>query len=287
MTVRTKIIIIIFLLLLMLGGLFLVAYPILSEKYYEVHHSEIVVDYEQEMQKKDNAELLAALEAANAYNEALFKGEIQAIEFEQNGYFDLLDLSGNGIMGYVEIPCIAVKLPIYHGVSDSVLQKGAGHLPPTSLPVGGINTHATISAHSGMASQKMFTELELMKIGDIFCVHILGESLYYQVEYINNRVEPNDVTELQIQRGRDLVTLLTCTPVGVNTHRLVVRGERIEKPEEEITATAPITQEPKESVFYTMYMDGLILSLKLAIIPLILTIIAMVVIIRRRKQKTA
>lgn len=281
------IIIIIFLLLMIIGGILMVAYPVLSTMYYEQHHSEVVVEYDREVQAKDKTEINQILDAARKYNAALFRGDILPTEFAENGYFDLLDPSGNGLIGYVEIPCINVKVPFYHGVSEDVLQKGAGHMPPTSLPIGGIDTHATISAHSGMASMPMFTDLELMQISDIFYIHVLGETLCYKVEYINNRVDPDDVSDLQIQRGRDLVTLVTCTPVGVNTHRLIVRGVRTEMVQDyEINETIPNkTQEPQESVFYTMYLDGLILSLKLAIIPLMLTVVA-IIIIRYRRKKT-
>ena len=226
------------------------------------------------------------MQAAREYNDALFRNEIVPTEYEKNGYFNYLNLSDGSPMGYVEIPCINVKVPFYHGVAETTLQKGAGHMPPTSLPVGGENTHATISAHSGMASMPMFTDLELMRIGDIFYVHVLGETLCYKVEYINNRVEPDDISVLQIERGRDLVTLVTCTPVGVNTHRLIVTGERIDmEQEDEIIAAEPQEQEPQGSVFYTMYLDGLILSLKLAVIPLTLTVVAIIIIRCRKNNK--
>lgn len=285
MSKSAKIIIIIFLLLVIIGGILMVVYPLLSTMYYEQHHSEIVVEYDREVQEKDTSEIDKIREAAQSYNAALFRGDILPSEFEANGYFDLLNLSGNGLMGYIEIPRINVKLPVYHGVSEDVLQKGAGHMPPTSLPVGGVNTHATISAHSGLASMPMFTDLELMQIGDLFYIHILGDTLCYQVEFINT-VDPNDVSDLQIQRGRDLVTLVTCTPVGVNTHRLIVRGSRIEMPQEQgAVADVQDAEEPQESVFYTMYWDGLRLSLILSIIPVSLTVAAIVIIRRRKKAK--
>lgn len=282
----TKIIIIIFLLLMIIGGILMVMFPVLSTMYYEQHHSEIVVAYDRGVQEKDTSEIERIWAEAQAYNEALFRGDILPTEFADNGYFDLLNPSGNGLIGYIEIPCINVKVPFYHGVSEDVLQKGAGHMPPTSLPVGGSNTHATISAHSGMASMPMFTDLELMRIGDIFYIHVLGETLCYQVEYMNDRVDPDDVSDLQIQRGRDLVTLVTCTPVGVNTHRLIVRGVRTELPTQEVvtdTADTPEVQK-EESVFYTMYLDGLLISLQLSLIPLSLTVIAIVIIRHRRKK---
>lgn len=281
-----KIVLIIILLLMMAAGVLMVAYPLISTQYNAKHHSDIMLDYDQQIQQQDTSKIDAALEAAKAYNLALFNGKIIPTEFAENGYFELLNLSGSGLMGYVEIPAINVKVPFYHGVSETVLQKGAGHMPPTSLPVGGENTHATISAHSGMASMPMFTDLELLDIGDVFYIHVLGQTLRYEVEFVDNMVDPDDVSDLQIQRDRDLVTLVTCTPVGINTHRLIVRGCRAELPigQEVVEETISINTE-ETSVFYTMYYEGLILALKLSVIPLVITII-LVLIIRRKRKKS-
>ncbi len=143
-----------------------------------------------------------------------------------HNYDSLLNLGGNGIMGYIEIPCIQVNLPIYHGTDTETLERGVGHLLGSSLPVGGSGTHAVLSGHSGMAGQKMFTDLLQMKTGDIFYLHVLGETLAYEVDSLNT-VLPHDTSLLGITGGSDLCTLITCTPIAVNSHRLLVTGHRI------------------------------------------------------------
>ena len=158
-------------------------------------------------------------------------------------------------MGYVEIPVIDVNLPIYHTVAESSLQKGAGHMPGTSLPIGGKSTHTVISAHSGMSGARMFTDLDKMQEGDLILLHVLGDTLAYAVDMITV-TDPADIEAIEIQQDEDLVTLITCTPYGVNTHRLLVRGHRIELTEEEI-AEETKAAEPEASTWMEKYLEGI------------------------------
>lgn len=282
---RTKILIIIAMLIVALGGLTSVAYPFLAAEYNARFYSAVLSEYGQQLQQEDNTEINASLLAAHEYNGALFRGEINGADPESTAYYDLLDLASNGIMGYIDIPAIDIRLPIYHGTSDTVLDKGAGHIPPTSLPVGGENTHAAISAHTGMASNPMFTDLELLEIGDHFFLHVLGSTLCYEVEAINV-VDPDDISLLKIQHGRDLVTLITCTPYGVNSHRLLVTGHRTTLPE--IQATVPNSsnkQEENRSVWSQKYLEGITLGLKLAAIP-VAVLIVILIFTRKKQTKT-
>lgn len=259
-------------------------YPMAATMWNNQVHSQLVVEYEEQVQKKDNSELDAARAAAQEYNNKLFRGEIASNDSE---YTELLNLSENGIMGYIDIPKIGVRLPIYHGTTDEVLNLGAGHLENTSLPVGGINTHSAISAHSGMAAAPMFSDLRLLEIGDYFFVYVLGEKLAYQVEQFTT-VEPHDASSLRIQRGKDLVTLITCTPLGVNTHRLLVQGCRIEMPDQE-EETQPqkasdIENDSPRSAWLDMYFGGIIDGLKWTVL-FILPIVILLLILRRKRDK--
>lgn len=213
-------------------ALLLTLYPVISNLYNQEHQSRIQTAYEEVLQKTDTGELERIRQQAIAYNRAITPGiaeeaySQEAIQTASENYVDQLDLSGTGIMGYVEIPTISVDLPIYHGTGSDSLDRGAGHLLGSSLPVGGESTHTIITGHSGMASQKMFTDLEQLQEGDVFYLHVLDETLAYQVDAIHT-VLPHDTTFLGLVPGQDLCTLVTCTPTGVNTHRLLVRGARI------------------------------------------------------------
>ena len=185
-------------------------------------------------------------------------------------YDDQLNIAGNGIMGYVEIPKISVNLPIYHGTENDSLERGIGHLLGSSLPVGGGSTHTILSGHSGMASQKMFTDLGQLVIGDVFYLHVLNEALAYQVSEINT-VLPHDTSLLGIIPGEDLCTLVTCTPYGINSHRLLVRGSRIpyEEAEEKVQNIQP--EDIPESTWEQKYAMGIALGL-LTVLVLVLTV---------------
>ena len=222
------------LILALLAGVSLLLYPTVSDYWNTRHASKAVADYTQNVQALDRDAYDELLAAAEDYNRSLLTRENSFFltEVQQAQYDSLLDISGTGIMGYIEIPSINVSLPIYHGTSDSVLQIAVGHLDWTSLPVGGESTHCVLSGHRGLPSAKLFTNLDQIVEGDTFVIRVLDEVLTYAVDRILI-VEPEDVTALQIEPGKDLCTLVTCTPYGINSHRLLVRGHRVETEQEE------------------------------------------------------
>ena len=283
---KKRVFILLPLLLLFLLGLGLVAYPIVSSYYTEKHQSQVHTQYQEVLERADSREIEEARTAAESYNQLLASGATAA-ELEALDYDSLLNLAGNGIMGYVEIPAIDVLLPICHGVGEDSLERGAGHLPSTSLPIGGKGTHTVISAHSGMATARMFTDLERLEEGDFFYLHVLNETLAYEVDQILV-VKPYQIDALKIDREQDYVTLITCTPYGVNSHRLLVRGHRIEPEAEECASNeiASLQTEPKQSTWMAKYWEGIRdgLILFLIVIPAWLAIMLLVKKRRGRKQ---
>ena len=233
-----KSLVIILLALLLLFGLGCILYSPFATWYNERHKAQVQAQFQDVVENVDNSALNAQLEAAIKYNDELYHQSVTKFSPEANGYSQMVNLTGNGMMGFIRIPCINVSLPIYHTVNANVLNMGAGHMPETSLPVGGANTHSVISAHSGMAGSAMFSELERMRVGDFFHIDVLGKTLTYQVVRIDV-VTPDNGTLLKIEPGEDLVTLLTCTPYGINSHRLLVRGTRV-YPEENAEIQASI-----------------------------------------------
>lgn len=283
---KKRIFVLLLLFLLFLLGLGLVAYPMISSHYTERHQSQVHTQYQAVVEKADGEELDTARAEAEAYNELLASGAT-ANELETLDYDSLLNLAGNGIMGCIEIPTIDVLLPICHGVGEDSLEHGAGHIPSTSLPIGGKGAHAVISAHSGMATARMFTDLERLEEGDVFYIHVLDETLSYEVDQILV-VKPYQIDALKIDRDQDYVTLITCTPYGVNSHRLLIRGHRIE-PETEGNASneiASLQTEPKQSTWMAKYWEGIRdgLILFLIAIPAWLAIMLLVKKRRRREQ---
>lgn len=283
---KKRIFVLLLLFLLFLLGLGLVAYPMISSHYTERHQSQVYTQYQEVVEKAGGEELDTARAEAEAYNELLASGATAA-ELEALDYDSLLNLAGNGIMGYIEIPAIDVLLPIYHGVGEDSLERGAGHMPTTSLPIGSKGTHAVISAHSGMATARMFTDLEQLEEGDFFYLHVLDGTLSYEVDQILV-VKPYQIDALKIDREQDYVTLVTCTPYGVNSHRLLVRGHRIE-PETEECASNEIAfprTEPKQSTWMAKYWEGIRdgLILFLLVIPAWLAIMLLVKKRRGRKR---
>ncbi len=219
------------LVLVFLVGIAILLYPTVSNWWNSRVQSRAIVDYDAVVADMSGEDYDAEFAKADAYNEALKQISSPLINYEQvEGYEDVLNVSGDGMMGYVEIPRINVKLPIYHGTSDEVLNVAAGHLEGTSLPVGGEGTHCVLSAHRGLPSAKLFTNLDKLEEGDTFTITVLNRLLTYEVDQIRI-VLPEEVDELDVVDGKDYVTLLTCTPYGINTHRLLVRGHRIDNAE--------------------------------------------------------
>lgn len=220
-------------------GLSLILYPYFSNYIYELQQSRHFKEYQQETLQLDDQIIEEELKKAHDYNETLQKSSVVLsdpfeADISQKSYLDdytnILNFFDNGIMGYVDIPKIDVYLPIYHGTSQEVLENGAGHLEDTSLPVGGESTHAVISAHAGLNDKRLFTDLELLEKGDVFSFHVLNQVLTYEVDQILV-VEPQNTSNLYIVPHQDYATLLTCTPYGVNSHRLLVRGHRVDNVE--------------------------------------------------------
>lgn len=217
------------LLLVFLIGLSLLLYPTVSDWWNSFHQTRAIAGYAEAVANLDDGAYEQYWSEAQAYNETLRgnKHRYQPTEEESAQYESLLNITGNGIMGYIEIPAIGVSLPIYHGTADTVLQIAVGHIEGTSLPVGGPGTHCVLSGHRGLPSAKLFTDLDQLTVGDTFVLRVLDETLTYEVDQIHI-VEPEDVSLLEIEDGQDLCTLVTCTPYGINSHRLLVRGHRIE-----------------------------------------------------------
>lgn len=210
-------------------GLSLLLYPTVSDYWNSFHQSEAVAGYVQKVQDMGQDKKDKMLADAKAYNQTLAKGvmpDLNLSNAEKSVYNKTLDVTGTGIMAYVDIPKINTTLPIYHGTDDAILQVAVGHIPGTSLPVGGKGTHAVISGHSGLPSAKLFTDIDRLVDGDTFMIQVLDETLTYEVDQILT-VLPDDVSALAIDPNQDYVTLVTCTPYGVNSHRLLVRGHRI------------------------------------------------------------
>lgn len=217
------------LLLVMFTGLSLLLYPTVSDYWNSYHQSRAIAAYTEGVSQMDAAEYGGMMEDAEAYNSRLLEkkeNRYRLTEAEEEEYNSLLDVTGTGIMGYVEIPKLKMSLPIYHGTEDTVLQIAVGHLEGSSLPVGGSGTHCVLTGHRGLPSAKLFSNLDEMEEGDTFSIHVLDRTLTYQVDQIRI-VEPREVEDLEIEEGKDYCTLLTCTPYGINSHRLLVRGYRI------------------------------------------------------------
>lgn len=236
------------------AALGLLLYPLISEAVNAKYHSDIETAYTAAIEETDKAELTAQREAAEQYNAMLSGAAITEGGASAPPLAYAQQLIVGGVMAYVDIPKINVYLPVQHGTDADTLERAVGHVVGTSLPVGGSSTHAVLSAHSGMASSKLFSDIDQLKLGDTFFVHALGDILAYEVDSINT-VVPTDTSLLQIEEGKDLVTLVTCTPFGVNTHRLLVRGHRVPyTPEQETTA---VEEKAAASSWTQHYLAGL------------------------------
>ena len=224
------------LIVVLVTGLFLLLYPSFSDWWNSRVQTKLISNYNEIVAKLDTEDYTQLWDSARAYNGDLWGRNNPYLleESQRDRYNELLNPAGDGIMGYVEIPEIGILLPIYHGTDELVLQTAIGHLDWTSLPVGGAGTHCVISGHRGLPSARLFTDLDKVMVGDVFMLHVLDETLTYEVDQIRI-VEPDETDELLLQAGKDLCTLVTCTPYGVNSHRLLVRGHRVENLAETVT----------------------------------------------------
>ena len=226
-------------------GLGIMAYPTFSDWWNSYHQSRVIQTYNAAVEETDQATLDAMLQAARDYNARLVSnpGRFTMTDEERAEYASLLNLTGDGVIGYINIPSIGVNLPLYHGVDETHLQVAVGHIEGSSLPVGGESTHSAVSAHRGLPRAKLFTDLDKMREGDIFTYTVLNQTITYEVDQIRI-VEPNDMSDLVITEGADYSTLITCTPYGINTHRILVRGHRIENLSDRSTIPAGAVQIP-------------------------------------------
>ena len=264
----------------LLAGLSLLLYPLVSNYWNSIHQSQAIAAYMDDVSELDDSAYDALWEEAQDYNTSLLDDENRFFpdEEEQQQYEHLLSISNDGIMGYIEIPSIDVTLPIYHGTSEEILQVAIGHIEGSSLPVGGLSTHCVISGHRGLPSSRLFTDIDQLSEGDIFTLLVLDEALTYEVDQIRI-VEPDDISLLEIKEGEDLCTLVTCTPYGVNSHRLLVRGHRVEN--QEATGFLRITAD-------AMMIDSRFVAPILAA-PILLGIILFMVLrpLKRKKRRAA
>lgn len=264
----------IILVLIFFVGLSLLLYPTISDYWNSFHQSRAIATYAEAVAELDDEDYEKMWQEAEAYNQKLSNqpNRWNLTEEEEEEYNRILDVGGTGIMGYIEIPEIKVSLPIYHGTDEGVLQIAVGHIPGSSLPVGGIGTHSVVSGHRGLPSAKLFTNLDELDEGDVFMIRVLDETLTYEVDKISI-VEPDDLTGLEIDPELDLCTLVTCTPYGVNSHRLLVRGHRIPNLDDDsirVTADA-------------MQVDRLIVASAIAV-PILLVLIIWVLVHYRKKK---
>ena len=268
----------IFIILIFLVGLGFISYPTVSNLWNQAHQSRAIATYSKQVEKLDDSENKKMLKAARKYNKSLLKksDHWKLSKKDKKKYESLLDVSGTGIMGYIEVPKIDCSLPIYHGTDEGALQIAIGHLEGSSLPVGGKSSHCVLSGHRGLPSARLFTDLDQMEEGDIFILNILDRKLAYEVDQIRV-VLPEEMSDLEIEEGKDLCTLVTCTPYGINTHRLLVRGHRTEYVEKKVEEEKKEVQTKKTDI-RLMIAGG-------AGVLILLIIIIVIVIKRRRKRR--
>ena len=264
----------IFLILALVAGLSLLLYPTVSDYWNSLHTSQAVASYDQAVKSMDEGKYDELLQRAGQYNRDLFlRGSLFALtDEEREDYNSQLDIDGSCVMGYIEIPTIKVSLPIYHGTSDDVLQVAVGHLEWSSLPVGGESTHCVLSGHRGLPSAKLFTNLDQLAEGDLFVIRTLDEVLTYEVDRILI-VLPSELQALAAEEGKDLCTLVTCTPYGVNSHRMLVRGHRVDNQSEAVRLTADAIR-----------IDPLLVA-PIAAIPLLLALLLLLAAAPKKKSR--
>lgn len=284
-----KLLLIISIIFIILGvGIFL--YPSISNYLAEKNHIDIIRNYDDLIVKIDEEKINEEKEKAKIYNENLSGDPVHDPFVIGSGYAlpenykEVLNVGDDGVMGYVEIPKISVYLPIYHGTSDEVLEKGVGHIQNTSVPIGGKSTHSVLTGHTGLPNAELFTRLDELGIGDIFYIHVLDDVLTYKV-FETKVILPDKIDELQILNGKDYVTLVTCTPYGVNSHRLLVKAERVEYEEYSVTKSTTDeegTDTKKESPSKHYYLTGT--QIGIVLLVFILTIVSIIGISIRRKK---
>ena len=257
-------------------GVSVLLYPTVSDYWNSLHQSQAIATYADSVENMDEQDYEKLWDAAVSYNQKLFQSRhgLGLKDEEKEEYNELLDVSGTGIMSYIEIPKIKCSLPIYHGTDEGVLQIAVGHIEGSSLPVGGLNTHCVLSGHRGLPSAKLFSNLDKLEEGDIFMIRTLDQTLTYEVDQIRI-VLPDEVDDLKVEEGKDLCTLVTCTPYGINTHRLLVRGHRV------------ANQEEAEAVRVTadaMQVDNRIVAMCIAVPVLVLLLIYVAFGGSRRKR---
>ncbi len=271
---------VILLVAVLLAGLSLLLYPLISNYWNSIHQSQAIAAYMDDVSELDDSAYVALWEEAQDYNTSLLDDENRFFPDEeaQQQYEHLLSISNDGIMGYIEIPSIDVTLPIYHGTSEEVLQVAIGHIEGSSLPIGGPSTHCVISGHRGLPSSRLFTDIDQLSEGDLFTLLVLDETLTYEVDQIRI-VEPDDTSLLEIEEGEDLCTLVTCTPYGVNSHRLLVRGHRVEN--QEAAGILRITAD-------ALMIDSRFVAPVLAV-PILLVVVLFMVLrpLKRKKRRAA
>ena len=283
---RTILMILAVLLVLLAVGM--TVYPLIANYVNNQYLSIVRSDYENAVKDLDSGVYEAAREAAQAYNEGLnpIRYDKDAVEAASATYYELLDLTGSGLMGYVEIPKLELQLPIYHGTEEEVLQKGVGHLIGSSLPIGGAGCHSVLTGHSGVAGMRLFSDLDQLTPGDVFFLRVLGETLAYQVVEINT-VLPYETDLLLAVPDEDLCTLVTCTPFGVNTHRLLVRGSRIPYEKADVAVETVERTEPVKSTWAENYRKGLVIGGGLALGVILLGLLVAFLRNKRRKWHEA
>ena len=279
-----RIIVIMLAVMLLLAAASITAYPLVSNYINDKYQSLVKSDYAKGVQEMDTVEIKAAKTAAQEYNSSLspLRYNREAVQAASVDYESLLNLNGSGIMGFVQVPKLGINLPIYHGTGETVLEQGVGHLVGSSLPVGGESSHAVLTGHSGVAGNKLFSDLDQLRTGDVFYLRVLDETLAYQVQEIN-KVLPYETELLAPVHGEDLCSLITCYPYGVNTHRLVVRGSRVPY-EEAIVAEEESAAEPVKSTWKEQYITGLLIGGCTAGGAVIIVLIIGIVRKRRRKR---
>ncbi len=265
----------VFLVLIFLAGVGLLLYPTFADWWNSFHQSRAVASYMDAVTELDTARYDEILAAADVYNRKLAESGIvwTPDEKREEVYNEQLKIDDSGIMGYIDIPKINITLPIYHGTDENVLQVAIGHLTGTSLPVGGENTHCIVSGHRGLPSARLFTDIDKLVDGDTFTMTVLNRTVTYQVDKIRV-VEPTDLSDLQIEKGKDLCTLVTCTPYGINTHRLLVQGYRVANAQ----GDAPVIAD-------AMQIDSIYIAPFLAVPILIILVIGVFLVTGRQQRR--